>query len=62
MGQLKRRLVPLVIQKVEMPAWMFGIVGIDFTNPNPVVPPLERLTKTLGKPLSSTDAALGQHT
>lgn len=62
MGERKRRLVPLVIQRVEMPAWMFGIVGIDFTNPNPVVPPLERLTKTLGKPLSSADAALGQHT
>ncbi len=61
MGERKRRLVPLVIQKVEMPAWMFGIVGIDFTNPNPVVPPLEKLAKTLGQPLSSTESAQGQH-
>jgi hypothetical protein len=51
-----------VIQKVEMPAWMFGIVGIDFTHANPVVPPLEKLAKTLGQPLSSTEAALEQHT
>ena len=62
MGERKRRLVPLVIQKVEMPAWMFGIVGIDFTNANPVIPPLEKLAKTLGQPLSSAEAALGQHT
>jgi hypothetical protein len=62
MGERKRRLVPLLIQKVEMPAWMFGIVGIDFTNANPVVPPLERLAKTLGKPLSSSEAVHGQHT
>ena len=61
MGERKRRLVPLVIQKVEMPAWMFGIVGIDFTNPNPVVPPLEKLAKTLGPPLSSAESARGQH-
>ena len=62
MGERKRRLVPLVIQKVEMPAWMFGIVGVDFTNTNPVVPPLEKLVNTLGKPLSSAEAVLGQHT
>jgi len=61
MGERKRRLVPLVIQKVKMPAWMFGIVGIDFTNTNPVVSPLERLAKTLGKPLSSSEAVRGQH-
>jgi TIR domain len=60
MGERKRRLVPLMIQKVEMPAWMFGIVGVDFTNPNPVVPPLEKLVNSLGKPLSSAEAALGQ--
>jgi TIR domain len=62
MGERKRRLVPLMIQKVEMPAWMFGIVGVDFTNPNPVVPPLEKLVNTLGRPLSSAEAALEQHT
>ena len=62
MGERKRRLVPLVIQKVEMPAWMFGIVGIDFTNANPVVPPFEKLAKTLGPPLSSTESVRGQHT
>ena len=62
MGERKRRLVPLVIQKVEMPAWMFGIVGVDFTKTNPVIPPLEKLVNTLGKPLSSPEAVLGQHT
>jgi TIR domain-containing protein len=56
MGERKRRLVPLMIQKVEMPVWMFGIVGVDFTKTNPVIPPLEKLVNTLGKPLSSAEA------
>ncbi|MBM4037778.1 MAG: TIR domain-containing protein [Planctomycetes bacterium] len=31
MAERKRRLVPLIIKKVERPAWLYSIVGIDFT-------------------------------
>jgi hypothetical protein len=31
MGERKRRLVPLILERVEMPVWLHGIVGIDFT-------------------------------
>jgi hypothetical protein len=52
MEQRRRRLVPLLLQRVEMPAWMYGIVGIDFTASDPMVDPLARLKATLGEPLS----------
>jgi hypothetical protein len=51
MGDRRRRLVPLLIEKVELPAWLFGIVGIDWTKPEPLVDPFEKLVATLGPPL-----------
>lgn len=48
MGQRRRRLIPFVIQRVPMPAWLFGIVGIDSTEPEPLVDPIEKLKATLG--------------
>jgi hypothetical protein len=53
-GERKRRLVPLVLQRVERPAWMYGIVGIDFTAEDGLVEPLEKLKAALGSPLSKT--------
>ena len=50
MGERRRRLVPLVIEKVEMPTWLYGITGIDFTDNDPLVDPYERLTEMLGNP------------
>ena len=50
MGQRQRRLIPFVIQRVAMPAWLFGIVGIDTTTAEPLVDPIERLKATLGQP------------
>jgi hypothetical protein len=50
MGERKRRLVPLTIEKVQMPTWMYGIVGINYTDPDPLVPPLDKLKATLGNP------------
>jgi hypothetical protein len=50
MGQRRRRLIPFVIQRVPMPAWLFGIVGIDCTEAEPLVDPIERLKATLGPP------------
>jgi hypothetical protein len=52
MGQRRRRLIPFVIQKVPMPAWLFGIVGIDGTADDPLVEPLDKLKATLGPPLT----------
>lgn len=52
MGERRRRFVPLLIERVEMPAWMYGTVGIDFTAPDPMVDPVARLKATLGEPLS----------
>ncbi|MEO8658910.1 MAG: toll/interleukin-1 receptor domain-containing protein [Bryobacteraceae bacterium] len=54
MEERKRRLVPLILEKVEMPVWLYGIVGIDFTAEGGLVEPLDRLKETLGKPLPKT--------
>jgi hypothetical protein len=51
MSDRRRRLIPFIIQRVEMPAWMFGIVGIDCTNPDSLVDPIEKLKATLGPPV-----------
>jgi hypothetical protein len=51
MGERKRRLVPLILQRVERPAWMYGIVGVDFTAEEGLVEPLEKLKAALGRPL-----------
>ena len=51
MSERKRRLIPLIIEPVAMPAWLYGIVGIDFTKADPLIDPLEKLKSTLGTPL-----------
>jgi len=50
MGERKRRLIPLIIEKVHMPTWMFGITGIDFTEADPLVDPYEKLKTVLANP------------
>jgi hypothetical protein len=51
MGDRKRRLIPVTIEAVEKPIWMYSIVGVDFTDPEPLVPSLDLLKTTLGPPL-----------
>jgi len=51
MGDRRRRLIPLIIEPVPLPAWLFGIVGIDWTKADPLVDPFEKLRATLGAPL-----------
>ena len=51
MGQRRRRLIPFIIQAVALPAWLFGIVGIDCTAADPLVDPIEKLKATIGSPL-----------
>ncbi len=52
MGDRKRRLIPVVIEPVSMPAWLYGIVGVDFTKPDPLVDPIDKLKAALGAPLN----------
>ena len=51
MNDRKRRLIPMVIEPVQMPAWLFGIVGIDCTKSDPLIDPFDKLRSTLGAPL-----------
>jgi len=51
MADRRRRLIPFIIQHVEMPAWLFGLVGIDCTSPDALVDPIDKLKATLGAPL-----------
>jgi hypothetical protein len=53
MGERKRRLVPVLIEPVAMPAWLYGIVGVDLTKPDPLVDPIEKLIATLGPPMGA---------
>jgi hypothetical protein len=52
MAERKRRIIPLVIEPVEMPAWLYNIVGVDFTDADPIVDPYERIKQALGDPTS----------
>jgi hypothetical protein len=54
MGDRKRRLIPFIIEPVSMPAWLYGIVGVDCTKADPLVDPIDRLKATLGTPLGKT--------
>jgi hypothetical protein len=40
-------MIPLLIEAVELPVWLRGAVGIDFTREDGVVDPFERLTRAL---------------
>jgi len=53
LGDRKRRLIPLVIQPVPLPVWLYGIVGIDWTKRDTLVDPFDKLKSTLGTPQTS---------
>ena len=50
MGERKRRIIPLVIEQVTMPTWLYNIVGVNFTDTDPIVDPYERTKHALGNP------------
>jgi len=53
MTDRRKRLVPLIFEPVELPVWLHGLVGIDFTQ-SASVDPLDRLLALLAaKPDSS---------
>ena len=61
MAERRKRLVPLIFERVELPVWLHGLVGIDFT-PDAAVVPLERLVALLTQrpaPTRTQDAGSG---
>ncbi|HEY7498042.1 MAG TPA: toll/interleukin-1 receptor domain-containing protein [Vicinamibacterales bacterium] len=48
MAERRKRLVPLIFEPVEVPVWLHGLVGIDFT-PEATVEPLARLVGLLAE-------------
>jgi TIR domain len=51
MRERKRRLIPLLLERVELPVWLYGLVGIDFCAGQPLVDPMEKLKQTLEAPV-----------
>jgi hypothetical protein len=49
MADRRKRLVPLVFERVELPVWLHGLVGIDFTE-SATVEPTGRLLGLLAAP------------
>jgi formylglycine-generating enzyme required for sulfatase activity len=43
MAERRRRLIPLTLEPAERPAWLYNIVGVDFTDSEALVEPFERL-------------------
>lgn len=50
MAERRRRIIPLVIEAVAMPVWLYNIVGISFTDTNPLVEPHAKLITKLQTP------------
>jgi hypothetical protein len=50
MSDRNRRLIPLLYEEVQRPIWMYSLVGVNFTDDDPLVPPLERLQVAMGNP------------
>jgi hypothetical protein len=52
MAERRKRLVPLIFERVELPVWLHGLVGVDFTA-TAQVDPIERLHHLLAPPRST---------
>jgi formylglycine-generating enzyme required for sulfatase activity len=50
MSERRRRLIPLILEPVERPGWLYNITGIDFTDSRSLVDPYERLLAALDNP------------
>jgi tetratricopeptide (TPR) repeat protein len=48
MADRRRRLVPLILETVDRPIWLYNIVGIDFVASDPRVDPYEKLLALFG--------------
>jgi hypothetical protein len=47
MTERSQRLLPVVCEPVKRPAWLFSIVGIDFTQLDPLIKPMDKLRSAL---------------
>ena len=56
LAERRKRLVPLIFERVDLPVWLHGLVGVDFT-PAVSVDPNERLVHLLAAPSASTRRA-----
>ena len=54
MAERKRRLVPLWVESVKTPVWLYGLTGVHFNDPNPLVDPYERVKSTLEGSVAAT--------
>ncbi|MBE9112012.1 toll/interleukin-1 receptor domain-containing protein [Nodosilinea sp. LEGE 07298] len=59
MSDRNNRFIPLIYEEVQRPTWMYSLVGVNFTDEDPLVPPLERLKAAMGEPLFGTAASDG---
>jgi hypothetical protein len=50
MTERKRRIIPLMIEEVQLPAWLYNLVGVDFSDKDPLVDPYQRTKGAIGKP------------
>ncbi|HPO13060.1 MAG TPA: toll/interleukin-1 receptor domain-containing protein, partial [Candidatus Hydrogenedentes bacterium] len=51
MAERKYRLIPLILEAVEMPTWLYSLVGIRFDEEAPLLDPYQKLIQTLSNPL-----------
>ena len=47
MSERRRRLVPLILERVDLPVWLHGLVGIDFSDRMAAFDPYEKLISLL---------------
>lgn len=59
MSDRNNRFIPLIYEDVQRPIWMYSLVGVNFTDEDPLVPPLDRLKAAMGEPLFGTAASGG---
>jgi hypothetical protein len=51
LGQRQKRLIPILIERAQLPLWLSGAVGIDFGKTDGIAEPLDLLIRALGEPL-----------
>ena len=50
MRDRSNRFIPLIYEEVQRPDWMYSLVGVNFTDEDPLVPPFDRLKAAMGEP------------
>src|SRR5205809_7354761 len=53
MGERSRRLLPLILERVEMPTWCYLVTGIDTTEKDPLIGWYDKLKRDIGPPAAN---------